>query len=377
MQKRNCQTRIIATLGPASASYETIRALYEAGADCFRLNFSHGTHDDHRKSVEIIRRIENDLGVNIGILADLQGPKLRIGTFAEKSIPLSVGQRIRFDLDTAPGNGGRVCLPHPEIIDALEEGVEFSLDDGNVVMGVVEKGAGYLVAEVKFGNTLSDRKGVNVPELSRPVQTLTAKDRVDLEFALSLGVDWIAQSFVQTAADVQEAKALIAGRAKLIAKVEKPAAIRNHREIIAAADAIMVARGDMGVEIPFEQVPVAQKTLTFEGCLAGKPVIVATQMLESMRENPRPTRAEASDVAQAVFDGASAVMLSGETSVGKYPVLAVEAMDRICFQIENDKVHSLALRAFAKSAHPATAFEPRPAKKSSSPAVSARPAFQS
>jgi pyruvate kinase len=361
-QARNCQTQIIATLGPASSSYETIRTLYEAGVDCFRLNFSHGTHEDHRKSAEIIRQIERDTGAVIGIMADLQGPKLRIGTFSGGSITLREGMRLRFDLDPTPGDEKRVCFPHPEIIKALEPGAKFLMDDGNVGMVIAEKGDGYVTAEVRYGEKLSDRKGVNVPDLSLPVQTLTPKDRTDLEFALSLGVDWIAQSFVQTGADVEECKALIAGRAKHIVKMEKPAAVKNADEIIAAADAIMVARGDLGVEIPFEQVPAVQKVLTYKGRIAGKPVVIATQMMDSMRENPRPTRAEVSDVAQAVFDGASAVMLSGETSVGKFPVPSVEAMDKICFEMENGTIYNLALQAEDKAPRRATPFVPRPPK---------------
>lgn len=366
-QQRNCQTQIIATLGPASSTYETIRALYEAGVDCFRLNFSHGTHADHRKNVEIIRQLERDTGAAIGIMADLQGPKLRIGTFAAGPVPLQEGMRIRFDLDPTPGDATRVCFPHPEIIRALEPGAKFLMDDGNVGMVIAEKGDGYVTAEVRYGETLSDRKGVNVPDLSLPVETLTAKDRADLEFALSLGVDWVAQSFVQTGADAKECRDLIAGRAKHIVKMEKPAAVNNADDIIAIADAIMVARGDLGVEIPFEQVPAVQKVLTYKGRIAGKPVVIATQMMDSMRENPRPTRAEVSDVAQAVFDGASAVMLSGETSVGKFPVQSVEAMDKICFEMENGTIYSLAMQAEDKAPRRATPFLPRPPKPPVSP----------
>lgn len=342
---RNRHTRIIATLGPASATYEKIRALYENGADFFRLNFSHGTHEDHRRSIEIIRRLERELGTEIGIIADLQGPKLRIGTFGSRAIALEKGMRIRFDLDETPGDETRVCFPHPDIIRALKEGAQILMDDGNVGLRITEAAPDYFIAEVEYGQELSDRKGVNVPDLTVPIPALTEKDYKDLAFALTLGVDWIAQSFVQSAEDVREAKNFIQGRAGLIAKIEKPAAVRNFKDIMAEADAIMLARGDLGVEMPQEKVPAVQKVVTYEGRLAGKPVIIATQMLDSMREQPRPTRAEVSDVAQAVFDGAHAVMLSGETSIGRYPAQAVNIMDRICQEMENGKIHSLAMRA--------------------------------
>jgi pyruvate kinase len=344
------KTKIIATLGPATASYESIRALFNAGANFFRLNFSHGTHEDHRRNADIIRQIERESGADIGIIADLQGPKLRIGKFRDNAkIPLKPGMQIRFDLDPALGDETRVMFPHPDIIAALEPGAPLLLDDGNVGMKVVDKGADFLVAEVEYGTELSGNKGVNVPQLSIPVPALTEKDKKDLDVALDLGAEWIAQSFVQSAADVAEAQALIAGRAGLIAKIEKPAAVENLKAIIAQADAIMLARGDLGVEMPLEQVPPIQKVAIYEARLANKPIIIATQMLQSMIESPRPTRAEASDVAAAVFDGANAVMLSGETSVGKYPVQAVETMDRICREMESGKIHSLAMQAAAKA----------------------------
>ena len=356
-QDRDVTTQIVATLGPASNTYETIYALYKAGVDCFRLNFSHGTHEDHKKCADIIRQIENDTGAKIGILADMQGPKLRIGQFRDDAkIALKPGMKIRFDLDPAPGDATRVAFPHPDILKALEPGARFLMDDGNVGMTVSEKGDGYVVAEVRYGKELSSRKGVNVPDLSRHVDALTPKDRDDLEFALSLGVDWIAQSFVQSADDVAEAKQLINGRAKLIAKIEKPAAVKNFPEILPYIDAAMVARGDLGVEIPFEEVPGVQKYLINECLKAGKPVVVATQMLDSMQANPRPTRAEVSDVAQAVYDGASAVMLSGETSIGKYPVLAVEAMDKICQTVEKGGAYTKGLDVPALKPRPSTVF---------------------
>lgn len=356
-QARTNQTQIIATLGPASNNPETIRALFEAGVDTFRLNFSHGTHEDHAKSVAMIRALEKEAGVPIGVMADLQGPKLRIGAFQDDAkIALHPGKKIRFDLDPAPGDETRVAFPHPDILNALEKGAKFLMDDGNVGMAIAEKGDGYVVAEVVYGTELSGRKGVNVPDLARPVEALTEKDKKDLAFALSLGVDWIAQSFVQTADDVRAAKKLINGRAKLLAKMEKPAAVTNMKEIIAEVDAIMVARGDLGVEIPLTQVPAAQYALIQEAIKQDKPVIVATQMFDSMRENPRPTRAEVADVALAVMQGASAVMLSGETSIGKYPVKAVETMDETVSEAERGALYSRA------TVNPPVAppFNPRP-----------------
>lgn len=356
-QARDCETKIIATLGPVSSTYESIRALYEAGADCFRLNFSHGSHEDHGKSVDIIRKIEKDTGATISIMADLQGPKLRIGAFKDETINISKGQEIRFDLDPTPGDAKRVSFPHPEILAALESGAQFLMDDGNVGMRIKEKGEGYVVAVVEYGKTLASKKGVNVPDLSRHVDAITAKDRADLDFALSKGVDWVALSFVQGPEDIKLGKALIAGRAKIIAKIEKPDAAKNFAAILKEADAAMVARGDLGVEIPLYKVPGVQKRMLMEGRKAKKPIIVATQMLDSMRESPRPTRAEVSDVAQAVLDGASAVMLSGETSVGKFPVLAVEMMDKICKEMESDDLFTITREMKGKKHSAAAAFD--------------------
>lgn len=340
-QIRNNKTQILATLGPATSTPERLKELFEAGVDVFRINFSHGTHEEHAGRIRMIRALEKEVGAPIGILADMQGPKLRIGKFKDgATIPLSAGKKIRFDLDPAPGDDTRVSFPHPDILAALEPGASFLMDDGNVAMKIAEKGEGYVVAEVVHGTELSGNKGVNVPDLSRPVAALTAKDKADMEFALGLGVDWIAQSFVQTADDIREAKALIRGRARLMAKMEKPAAIANMKAIIAEADAIMVARGDLGVEMPAEQVPGAQHALIEAAIAAKKPVVVATQMFDSMINNPRPTRAEVSDVALAVLQGASAVMLSGETSVGKHPRLAVDMMDKTILEAETGSLHS-------------------------------------
>lgn len=343
---RGRKTRIIATLGPATDDYDSIRALYDAGADFFRLNFSHGAVADHVRKAGIIKQIEAETGMDLGIIADLQGPKLRIGAFnGDARVALHRGMRIRFDLDETPGDGTRVSFPHPEIMNALDIGAPVLMDDGNVGLRVVAKGAGFLTMEVEYGAALSGRKGVNVPALSVPVPALTDKDKQDIEAAIDLGAEWIAQSFVQSAADVAEAQKLIGGRAGLIAKIEKPAAVQNLKAIFRQADAIMLARGDLGVEIPLEQVPAVQKVAIYEAKLARKPVIIATQMLDSMRESPRPTRAEVSDVAQAVLDGAHAVMLSGETSIGKYPVKTVQTMDKICREMESGAIYSLAMKA--------------------------------
>jgi pyruvate kinase len=333
---RKRQTKIVATLGPASGSAEMIRALFLAGVDVFRLNFSHGDHADHAARVKIIRDIEQEFNYSIAILADMQGPKLRVGRFVDGSIPLTVGQVIRFDLDTALGNESRVNLPHPEIIEALKVGSYLYIDDGKVRAEVTEKGADYIMAKIVAGTKLSNNKGVNVPNTYLPIAALTEKDRKDLTAALDMGVDWIAQSFVQLPDDVAEARRLIGGRASLLVKIEKPAALEHFTAILDLADGVMLARGDLGVETPPENVPAVQKQIVRQVRAAGKPIIVATQMLESMIENPAPTRAEASDVATAVYDGTDAVMLSGETAAGAYPIEAVSIMDRICQHTEKD-----------------------------------------
>ena len=311
------QTKILATLGPASNTKETIRELIETGVNAFRLNFSHGAHEDHKALLDIIRELEVEFARPIGIVADMQGPKLRIGTFKEGRIEVKRGQMIRFDSNPEAGDGTRVYMPHDEIFGALEENGLFFIDDGKVRCRVREIGEDehgkYFIAEIRAGGALSDKKGFNVPEAFLPIPALTDKDRVDLEYALEMGVDWIAQSFVQTAHDVREAQEIIKGRASLMVKLEKPAAIEFLEEIVALADVVMLARGDLGVEIPPEDVPSVQKRIVRYVRSVGKPVIVATQMLESMITSSRPTRAEASDVATAVYDGADAVMLSAET----------------------------------------------------------------
>jgi pyruvate kinase len=337
--RRRRRGKIIATLGPASSSAELIEELFRQGVDVFRLNFSHGAHEDHAARFGSIRDVEKRLGRPIGILADLQGPKLRVGTFEGGGVALKPGEGFRLDLDKAAGTARRASLPHPEIFAAIGKGMSLLLDDGRIRLRVKRMGKDYAETEVEVGGTLSDRKGVNVPDAVLPLSALSAKDRRDLQFALQLGVDWIALSFVQRADDVAEARKLIQGRAGVMSKLEKPAAIQHLDEIVELSDAVMVARGDLGVEMPPENVPSLQKLIVRTCRAAGKPVVVATQMLESMVHSPTPTRAEASDVATAVYDGADAVMLSAETASGEYPVEAVAMMDRIVERVERDPLH--------------------------------------
>jgi pyruvate kinase len=334
--RRRRRTKIIATLGPSSASIEVLTRLFQAGADVFRLNFSHGSHEDHLARITMIRELEAKFDRPIGILADVQGPKLRVGRFSGGRVQLQTGQPFRLDLNPTPGDRGRVNLPHPEIIEAASIGCTLLLDDGKLRLRVIHKRADALETECVVGGPLSDRKGVNVPDVVLPIPALTVKDRDDLEFALSHGVNYIGLSFVQRPEDVEEAKRLIAGRAWVMVKLEKPQALDNLETIMDLTDAVMVARGDLGVELPPEEVPLAQKRIVRLARRLGKPVVVATQMLESMISAPAPTRAEASDVATAVFDGADAVMLSGETAAGQYPYEAVNIMDRIVARVELD-----------------------------------------
>ena len=344
--KRPCNAKIVATLGPASADRATIEALVRAGADVFRLNFSHGTHADHKQRLDLIRSIEADIGRPIGVLLDLQGPKLRVGTFANGPVKLVEGAPFRLDLDRdKPGDATRAPLPHPEIFAALKPGAELLLDDGRLRLKVEKSGADFADTTVVNGGMLSDRKGVNVPGVVLPLSAMTEKDRADLDFGLTLGFDWVALSFVQRASDIVEARAIIGDRAGIVAKLEKPAAIEALDAILAETDAVMVARGDLGVEMPAEQVPAIQKRIVRECRRLGKPVIVATQMLESMVGAPVPTRAEASDVATAIYDGADAVMLSAESASGKFPVEAVAMMDRIIAQTEADPHYRAAIEA--------------------------------
>ncbi len=334
--RRRRRTKIIATLGPASSSPEVLARLFQAGADVFRLNFSHGTHEDHAERIAAIRALEERFGRPIGILADVQGPKLRVGRFGGGRVHLQTGQNFRLDLNPTPGDARRVNLPHPEIIEAASLGCSLLLDDGKLRLRVARKRDDALETEVVVGGALSDRKGVNAPDTMLPIPALTEKDRDDLAFALDHGVNYIGLSFVQRPEDVAQAKALIAGRAWVMTKLEKPQALDNLDAILGLSDAVMVARGDLGVELPPEEVPLAQKRIVRAARRLGLPVVVATQMLESMISAPAPTRAEASDVATAVFDGADAVMLSGETAAGQFPYEAVNMMDRIVARVEQD-----------------------------------------
>ena len=337
--RRNRFTKIVATIGPASSTTERLRTLFEAGADVFRLNFSHGQHEDHRQRVEQLRALEKEFKHPIAILLDLQGPKLRLGTFAKGPMVLKKGQRVRFDMDAEPGTTKRVPLLHPEIFKAAKPDGILLIDDGKVRLRIVAHDAETIDTEVEVAGTISDRKGVNLPNLVLPMSPMTSKDHKDLAFGLSLGVDWIALSFVQHANDIAELKKLVAGRAAVMAKLEKPQAIEHLDEIIEQSDGIMVARGDLGVEMPPEAVPPLQKRILAAARVAGKPTIVATQMLESMINAPTPTRAEVSDVATAVYDGTDAVMLSAESASGSYPVEAVTMMDRILKSVEADPLY--------------------------------------
>ncbi|HKN28273.1 MAG TPA: pyruvate kinase [Roseiarcus sp.] len=334
--KRVHKAKIVATLGPASASKDVIRALFEEGADVFRFNFSHGSHEEHQRRYDIVREIERETNRPITVLADLQGPKLRVGAFTEGRITLPTGGAFRLDLDRTPGDPTRVCMPHPEVFAALEPGVELRLDDGKLRLVVETCGPDFANVRVLTGGPLSDRKGVSVVGPVLPLSALKEKDRVDLDFALRMGADWVALSFVQRPEDMRELRALVGDRAAVMAKLEKPSAIECLDDIVRLSDGIMVARGDLGVEMRPEQVPVIQRQILRVCRAAGKPVIVATQMLESMISAPTPTRAEASDVATAVYTGADAVMLSAESAAGQYPVEAVKMMDSIIGEVERD-----------------------------------------
>lgn len=333
------RVKIIATLGPASSQPEMIERLFRAGADVFRINMSHASREDLRERHGIIRGIERKADYPIGILCDLQGPKLRVGMFAERAIELPVGAHFSFDRSEEPGNATRVFLPHPEIFEGIETGHQLLLNDGKLRMVVRSKTADRIEAEVLVGGELSSRKGVSLPDTILPFSPLTEKDREHLEYAANLGVDWIALSFVQRAEDIVEAKQLIDGRAAVMAKIEKPSAVTDIERIMAEVDSIMVARGDLGVELPLQQVPGVQKRLTRIARQHGKPVVVATQMLESMISAPVPTRAEVSDVATAVYEGADAVMLSAESASGQFPAEAVSTMSSIAREVEHDALY--------------------------------------
>ncbi len=337
--RRQRFTKIVATLGPASSTPERLRELFEAGADVFRLNFSHGVPEDHRQRVAQLRALEKHYNHPIAILMDLQGPKLRLGVIGKQPMELKKGQKLRFDMDPKPATTKRVPLLHPEIFKAAKPGGLLLIDDGKVRLRIIAHDEDTIDAEVEVPGQISDRKGVNLPNLVLPMSPMTPKDHKDLAFGLSLGVDWVALSFVQHAHDIAELKKLVAGRAAVMAKLEKPAAIDHLDEIIEQSDGIMVARGDLGVEMPPEAVPPLQKRILAACRVLGRPAIVATQMLESMVHSPTPTRAEASDVATAVYDGADAVMLSAESASGDYPIEAVTIMDRIIRAAEGDPLY--------------------------------------
>ncbi|MEM6635911.1 MAG: pyruvate kinase [Pseudomonadota bacterium] len=343
--RRQRNVKIVATLGPASSDYDTIAALFDAGADVFRLNMSHGSHEDIGERHRIIRQIEEDRKRPIAILADLQGPKLRVGTFANGEEELEQGARFRMDLDGAEGDVSRVRLPHPEIFAALTPGSNLLVNDGKIRLRVENCGADFADCIVTAGGTISNRKGVNVPDVVLPLAALSEKDRGDLEFVCELGVDWLALSFVQRMEDIEEARLLARGRAAIMSKIEKPAAIETFDEILRASDGIMVARGDLGVELPVQNVPPIQKRLVRKCRAAAKPVIVATQMLESMITSPMPTRAEVSDVAAAIYEGTDAVMLSAESAAGQFPIEAVTTMNNVAIEVESDPTYRAVIEA--------------------------------
>ena len=334
--RRTRKVKILATIGPASSSEEMLRKLFDAGADVFRINMSHTDHDLMRTLVARIRAVETAVGRPIGILADLQGPKLRVGKFANGAEALTPGQTFTLDDDPAPGTALRVELPHPEILRSVQPGHRLLIDDGKLALTAVACDGRSITCRVVSGTAISDRKGVSLPDTDLPVGALTEKDRADLDAVLETGVDWIALSFIQRPDDLAEARKIARGRALLMSKIEKPQAVARLAEIIELSDALMVARGDLGVEMPLEAVPGLQKQLIRACRRAGKPVVVATQMLESMISAPVPTRAEVSDVATAVFEGADAVMLSAESASGDYPVEAVSTMASIASKVERD-----------------------------------------
>ena len=335
--KRNRKAKILATLGPASSSLEIIEKLFTAGCDVFRLNFSHGTIEDHRKNYEYIRSLEKKYDHASCILADLQGPKLRVGNFKHDKAILKKGQTFVLDLDSTIGDEKRVNFPHSNIYEILTPNSEILIDDGRIKLQIINQSINSLTTEVLNDGIISNNKGVNIPGIILPISSLTPKDKADLNKALEMGVDWIALSFVQKAEDIENLRKIIGNKASIMAKIEKPSAVKNIDSIIEVSDGIMIARGDLGVELPIEKVPVIQKNIINRCRDYGKPVVVATQMLESMITNHTPTRAEASDVANAIYDGTDAVMLSAESAMGKYPIESVTLMNRIIESVENDK----------------------------------------
>jgi pyruvate kinase len=354
LSPRGRKVKVLATLGPASRSPEMLRKLLRAGADAFRVNMSHGEHADHAAAIAAIRALEKEYNRPIAILADLQGPKLRVGTFKDGKAVIRHSGHFTLDRNPAPGDETRVELPHPELFPVLHKGQRLLINDGKIRLRVIKAEPDAILCSAEVGGVISDRKGLNVPDAVVPVPALTEKDRRDLAFAVEQGADWIALSFVQRPEDVADARRLIAGRAAVMVKVEKPAALDRLDEIIDLADGIMIARGDLGVEMPPEEVPGLQKRMIRAARGAGKPVVVATQMLESMIRSPAPTRAEASDVATAVYDGADALMLSAETAAGEYPIEAVALMDRIIARVERDPLYRSYVDAYhAEAQHTA------------------------
>ena len=343
--RRQRNIKIVATLGPSSSDYDTIKALHLAGADVFRLNMSHGSHEEIAERHEIIRQIETELNSPIAILADLQGPKLRVGTFKNGVEEITENEKFRLDLKDEVGTKDRVQLPHPEIFQALHKGAHLLINDGKIKLIVEKCGPDFADCLVLNGGEISDRKGVNVPDVILPLAALSEKDRADLEFICDLGIDWLALSFVQRAEDILEARNLIAGRASVISKIEKPSAVKSFDDILKVSDGVMVARGDLGVELPVQNVPPIQKRLVRKCRAAAKPVIVATQMLESMIESPMPTRAEVSDVATAIYEGSDAIMLSAESAAGQFPILAVETMNNVAIEVESDPTYTEVMEA--------------------------------
>ncbi len=353
--RRNRKVKLVATIGPASESEEMLEKLFKTGVDVFRVNMSHASHELAGTLIERVRRISKRCGFPIGVLGDLQGPKFRLGNFTGERVTLTAGEEFLFDREEKAGDEKRVFLPHPQIFEAVAKGDTLLLDDGKLRMRVKDADASRIVANVEVSGPLASRKGISLPDTLLPISPLTEKDHADLGFLLQAGVDWIALSFVQRSQDVEEARQIVGDKSAIMVKVEKPQAIDDLNGIIAAADGFMVARGDLGVEMPVEKVPGLQKKITRKARAAGKPVIVATQMLESMISSPVPTRAEVSDVATAVFEGADAVMLSAESAVGKYPVEAIDMMDRIAIEVENDKGYEAILYAWQNEPQPTPA----------------------
>jgi pyruvate kinase len=367
---RSRKVRVLATLGPASNSPDMIAKLFQAGADAFRVNMSHGDQASKVAVIQAIRALEERFERPSTILADLQGPKLRVGRFAGGRTILDSGATFTFDRSVEPGDATRVCLPHREIFEAIEPGARLLIDDGKLVLRVIENDPDRIVARVEVGGAISDNKGVNVPDVVVPMAALTEKDRSDLAFAVEQGVDWIALSFVQRPEDLAEARKLIGGKAALLAKIEKPAAIERLEEIVEMCDGVMVARGDLGVELPPQTVPPLQKRIVETARRMGRPVVVATQMLESMIKSPSPTRAEVSDVATAIYDGADAIMLSAESAAGDWPVESVAMMDAIGISVEGDPMHGDRMHFTVTRPDPTTADALAEAAKSIAATVS-------